>query len=456
MMSEEVIRKYADSMKELEEKEPILAAWRYEEGAPPRSVKQKLFSNLSQIKHSYVDKKLKMSTPKKGQLIVFPLSFTPATTKTILPILNELKNQNNNGFLVVRDKTLFLLKKGLVTEHIHLQKLFTLVSFNKKRKLIIQAKHFANEMAKRIPCSDKTRTRQWILDGLIMRESVKKWLDFGNSIVFDSDIAAFQKGFILGAKSRGATTFILQHGFLGEQQFPTTCNYFLCWGDYFKKQAINNFGMNEEQIVTVGCVRWDHLEEIRSQPRDEKIKRKLGGRSQRPLILLLSNSHSAKRYLNYYLPFFKSVQKLIEADFDVVVKLHPSEGGLMVYRKYLPDNIVDKLHIVPSEIDLYQALKHSDIAFQVFTAAVLEAMLLDIPVLYERGEGEKLIDFPDLGGGQWCNEKDIVEICNDLSFAGTARKTFLEKQEKFLENVLANRGKAAQFAVKTIMKKSGI
>lgn len=441
-------------MKEIESEEPILAAWRYHEGESPPAGWHYLLSDLRWIARRLANRFRHRLASPRGRVVLFPMGNTPATVGTIRPLVRALRERGASQLIITKRTTAFLTGEERDVSIVTLQELLSVrpsIGFGILRD---KARRHACSLAERLPDVDGHRAERWIFDGLIAREAATTWLRGAKALVLDSDIAGYQKGLILGAKSIGVPTFVIQHGFFGEHQFPTTADYLLTWGDYFSRIARDRFGVPEERLIAGGCPRWDHLPALRKKPRDAGIRERLGGVTGKPLVLILSNAHSARGYPEHYGPFFQSVKKLVEAEIPVALKLHPSEGGMEPYCRSLGEDPARRLTVVPPDIDLYTALRHCDVAFQVFTAAVLEAMLLGVPVLYEAGGNDsgKLTDIPDHGGGKWTREDDIVADVLILGSRGEERMAMLERQDAFLREGFAHCGRSAEFLANLILR----
>jgi len=131
------------------------------------------------------------------------------------------------------------------------------------------------------------------------------------------------------------------------------------------------------------------------------------------------------------------------------------ERNLEHYRKSLPGHIVDRLAVVPGDVNLHDALRAADVVYHVFSAAALEAMLLGVPVLFERGEGAPpLCDFPEMGGGLWATPDTAPELCRNLSPPGEMRDRCLDSQDTFIQRAMANLGRAAACVVAGLLRDS--
>ena len=93
------------------------------------------------------------------------------------------------------------------------------------------------------------------------------------------------------------------------------------------------------------------------------------------------------------------------------MKLHPAERDLQPYRQRITRDLIDRLIVLPRDVDIETALRCADIVYHVFSAAALESMALGVPTLFERGlPGDKLCDYPDLGGGEWASPNNVVDL----------------------------------------------
>lgn len=447
MLSIEEIISLAPFLKDLEYEEPLIAAWRCEAGRVKDSpINKKLHRLLGTCRDFFLRLK-SLPMPASGQAVVFPISSTPNTAGSLFPIMKELYKRNKPVFLITKRNTRYLLKERLHKGYIDLSSLISMLGLAERIKIHHKAKDASRKFKKILEEDCYGNSEQWLEYGMLVREAAKKWLGNAGMIIMDSEQRVFQKGIISAASSLGIPSVVLQHGLIDDYSFPLHANFLFCCGDYFKRQT-ESFGVNPSRVVVVGCPRWDMLSELRFVPKDLIIPKRLSNTRNKPLVLLISNTHGASFYPLHFKVYFEGVKRLVESDMNVIIKLHPIEKGLTIYKEFLDKNIVDKLKVVPEDIDLYEAIRHSDVVCHAFSTAALEAMLLGVPVLFIFAKDtHKICDFPDYGGGEWCEPKGIIERCTALGVKGSARDTLIAKQDKFTSQAIAYQGQATKVAV---------
>ena len=181
----------------------------------------------------------------------------------------------------------------------------------------------------------------------------------------------------------------------------------------------------------------------------------MGGTDGRALILLISTTHAASMYPGLCAAYFRAVQKLADSVLDVAVRLHPAEVGMSHYAPVLSPSAIQRLRVLPPSVDLYEAILNADMVYLTNSTTCLEAMLLGTPVLFT-GEGRTqgipdYVDYPDFGGGEWCDAKDVARRCQELAHQGAERSALIERQFKFLDMALVNRGCATKAVVNEIL-----
>ena len=435
----------APRMQPLEQAEPVLSAWRVEGRAIAFEPRRTRLRGVVRNARDWYGARFRCSRPQKNQVVVLSYANTPATLGSLLPIMSELRRMERPVLFISTRSTRSVLRHGLHRGSADLRFLVAGLSPLERRHAREQAMQLAGSVESAIGFRSG-RATEWIEAGLLAKAAAVKWLDGAGVVVADCDVEAERRGFFIGARQAGIPTVVVQHGLINELQFPAHASKVFCWGEYFRSQA-EQLGARREQLDVVGCTRWDDLVSLRSLPRDPGVRKLLGGRQDKPLVLLISTSHAASLYPTLHGQHFEGVRRLVDAGIDVAVKLHPNENGLSEYGKALPQAIVDRLTVVPSSVGLHTALRHVDVVYHVHSAASLEAMFLGVPVLFE-GSVRTLgfASFPDLGGGMWADASTVVKNCASLAANGSERREMLARQDAFLDTACANRGRAAETA----------
>jgi len=291
-------------------------------------------------------------------------------------------------------------------------------------------------------------------EGLAAREVAAEWLLGAGVLIADGEHEPLRKGFFLGAQRCGVPSVVLQHGVLDLGFFPMHADRLYTWGAHFQR-AVEKLGVPSEQFKPLGNPRWDALETWGGREVNRAVRASMGGVEGRPLVLLISTTHVSPIYPGLYAAFFQAVQNLADAGLDVAVRRHPAEADMSQYARALSPSARDRLHVLPPCLDLYDGIFNADVVYLTNSTTCLEAMILERPVLFTgeaRGQGiPDYLDYPEYGGGEWCDAGDIVRRCQDLAHPGPERASLIMRQSDFLKMALENRGRATGAVVDEIL-----
>lgn len=452
LLSPKEIEYYQPLLEGLEAEEPLVSAWRRHATVTPVNGGIQKWRIAFRRFRDRANQFRRVERPGPGQVVVLSYSREESARGTLLPLMTEMKKRGIPSFLVTSRDTRSLAADNLHQGTVDFETLIQNVDRKAARKIQRRARDLSSELKRVLTDGKDNHSEYWLSRGLLVHEAAMRWLRRDVVVVGDSDMEIPRKAAFLAAQGNNIPTGVLQHGLFGSHQFPLHADHLFCWGEYFKKMA-RQFDLSAKRILTTGCPRWDMLVKLRTEGRrDPCVRNALGGCRERPLVLLISNAHSADVYPDHYQAYFMGVERLLESDMDVVVKLHPAEKDLSAYKKALGEGIEKRLHVVPGTIGLHAALFHSDVVYHMFSAAALEAMLLGVPVLFERaGDAPKMCDLPDHGGGQWVEAADTVETCRVLGRDGRERQELLTRQDEFIETAFSNLGRATGATVDRIL-----
>lgn len=430
------------ALRSVETDEPTACAWRYQGGGPgvkrswPRRVLRKLRDFALRLRH--------LPRPNEGQIVVLSDGPTDATFGNLRAVMRELCRRGRPPFLITTSKTKKFLSENLHSGQVDIIQLLAAVPNRSRRMIRKTVASLAPRIREVLPNRDGG-CESWLETGLLAKAIAREWCQPAGAILVDADFEATRKGFLLGAKEAGVPSLMLQHGTWGPMMFPVHATVTACWGELSQRE-VAEYGLPRERTAALGSPRWDHLVRLREQPSLSDDRALCGGDVKRPLVLLISNTHAASKFPELYDAYFEGVARLLEcSEIDVAVKLHPSEVGLANYEARLPAKLLRRLRVTPTELGLHRPLKACDVVYHVGSAASIEAILLGVPILFERGKGTEREKYapPLYGGGEWCGPGDVVSRVNELAQAGAARDELLARQESYLDLALANRGHAA-------------
>ena len=431
---------YAPLLKKLEEEEPVVAAWRYHIRTNEsfnnkhyeQSLKNKIKSVLFRLK--------KIQLPQRKQIVFLMTSKSPSASDSLIPLITEVISRKEKPYVVVSSKTENIELSGVDKIKInHLSYHFT--DFKKLKNLEDKAKELCDCINKVVNQEHKTDW-VWIFEGLLAKEAAR-FLSGASFVVADSDKESIRKGFFIGTQNCGIKSTILQHGLFDKLLFPIHSFYHFDWGPYFSKKAAE-FGHPLERAVSLGCPRFDVIENLKSLPKEKNFFDRFNLKS-RPVVLAISNVHVYDIFSESVKTFFENVNLLIDNGVSVIIRRHPAETNKDIYLKFMGEKRIDKCGFADANENLYEIMRNCDLVYHFASASSIEAMLFGIPVLWqENAEGNPFKDIPLLGGGVNVTSKDIVDVVKELGKQGNERIKVLERQEGFLSQAVVNRGKAAQ------------
>ena len=444
------IAHYGRLLREEEAERPLLSLWRIQmPGGKRQNAKERAIQTICRVKgHLYSLRRSQQPAP--GQLVFYASANTPATLGAIAPLIRMLLENGDSPFFISNPSTQKamgdLLRDEIADYRVWLARLSYQIRKSARGEALSLARILREPFGEEY---DETISQSLEIATLAERAGAI-FLQGAGALIMETDYFPVAKGLALGARRVGVPVITVQHGLFGPHQFPMHTEALLCYGDYFRKSAIM-YGMRGDIPRVTGCPRWDIIESYRSLERNPSLRAVMGGKRGCPLPLLISDAQGKHFYKGAYPPFFRGVRRLLESGLPVAIRLHPSERGLENYSGEIPEHLLKKLTVLPKEMSLDDAIRHSDVVYNVFSTAAIEALLLDVPVLFSEPEsGPKLTDIPDSGGGMWCTEDQVVDLCTRLARDGEARGKLLRSQSRFLAEAVANRGTATERSLDAI------
>ncbi|MFH1376331.1 MAG: methyltransferase domain-containing protein [Candidatus Woesearchaeota archaeon] len=176
-----------------------------------------------------------------------------------------------------------------------------------------------------------------------------------------------EKCMIIAGKSMNIPCFRLTHGFLipdVEYTYPDNCHV-LCYNHLLKDMLLKN-GAKKENLHLVG---YSFV---------KKPKKK---------VLLCTNAfvEEGTSTIKEYESYIKELSEKLKGDFELDIKMHPSEENKEIYNK-----ISNKVYEDKNVGDKYDFLKKYDLVITFFSSIVLEAIYVDRPIIiikYKDTEG---------------------------------------------------------------------
>lgn len=435
-----------------EVKYPLLALWRMRSnGGKRRGFFEKARSTALNLKNwSYAFRNA--SQPKDGQVIFYASSHTPATLGAIIPMMRKLVERGTFPLMIVNSATADPVRGLMPKGTLDYRWLLASLNTTQRKTAREKAQHLSAILADVFREDYDENFVEVFETAAQMEEAGSTFLRGAGALIMETDFFPVAKGLALGARRANVPVIEVQHGFFGPHQFPMQCDKLLCFGNYFRREAIQ-YGMGVNIPQATGCPRWDAIETMRRCDRNPDIRARLGGGNRQPVVLLISDAQGKQWHKNLYKRYFESVSRLLESNLSVAVRFHPCENGLSNYVGEISESLLRKLMPVPDDISLWDAIRHADVAYNVISTGSMEALLLDVPVLFTAPEGQhKLTELPDHGGGAWCDEKEIVKLCHSFGSEGQERTEILERQARFLDDAIANRGNATEECLNAVCR----
>ena len=219
-----------------------------------------------------------------------------------------------------------------------------------------------------------------LFESILKRKMIK-------GIVLNHDLWELQRLCVELSKKHNIPSLIVQHGVFGEKgEEIIFADKIAVWGkmcvDIYK-----DFGNDSRKCVVTGNPKHDKLyfNPLPLESRD-RICRKLNIDTQKPIVLLLSESaqnHILSSFINKDRGAM-TIAYLVKAmlslpDKQLVVKLHPFEDkatALGIIKHFKAKNVT-----VVKDIDLYSLINASDIVITRESSATLKAMILKKPII---------------------------------------------------------------------------
>lgn len=400
---------------------------------------------------------------KNGFLFCFPYP-TPSNMNNIIPVALEAKKRGLlAGIILGRDvsREMIDLFKDIPT--ITFMNIMSLRNGWTDFELLKEAKHNLDvlfyEFRNITPDGYirlKNNTIYLMRDLIVSKKVVQSTHQLFDTwspsmIVSTSDFWPFEYQICHQGRLRGIPSSIVQHGVIGEFWWPFVANMNLLWGDYYRDKMLE-IGADPERLRVCGMPSTDILfNKYSSYEVKDKQREKL-------VCLIISQTEpTAVPYcvIEMYNLLIKEVISNTP-NISWKIKLHPRESNDFYIK--LNRNLDNKVYVFPKSTTLENAVLDSDIVFSLYSTAGLEAMMMRKPliILDVSPEIRTIAWWPSLGGGIYCNTaENIYDIIKNIVVDSEYRKYIMEKQDEFINNCFANRGKATESVIELLEKYPG-
>ncbi len=219
------------------------------------------------------------------------------------------------------------------------------------------------------------------------------------------------------------------------KSLPMLSYRFAAWGREFQ-EWMREFGVSQEQVIPVGCPRFDQL------PLPVVAPHTIHGRLQvSSKYVLLVDQQCPKRQ-----PVFKMIWEAIrdEPDFVLVVKIHPHHEKIINEYRRWSENDPRIRYVPPLEVPLYELLQEAFTVVTYFSTVGIEAAYYRKPVITPVFSGSRpSYVFYERGGSiPVSDSKEMKDILKRLTLDQNYVKQVLSAQRNYLEQVTIPDGDA--------------
>ncbi len=174
---------------------------------------------------------------------------------------------------------------------------------------------------------------------------------------------------VVTARSRGASTLLLQHGILQPFYIPLLADYMLTWGDS-SNQTLVGLGVPSQRLIALGSPRHDSMVPLNNGDARTTLLRALS-LPERPTFVFFSNGNDLMRNGNAPTEcanWLETTASQFAKEINFIVRLHPNEDGSL-YR--------DCRHLTISKgvPDLATTLEGSDWIGSLCSTVLYDALL---------------------------------------------------------------------------------
>lgn len=206
------------------------------------------------------------------------------------------------------------------------------------------------------------------------------------------------------------------------------------------KALFMSSGIPEDAIVVTGQPRYDSFASICTPQEKNPVVERLGLDKDAPVVAVatqpfvedgLWTAAQRTRFLELV------VTAVLEAGGQPLIKLHPRETGVAVYRSLLSELTDARVPIVKDEVNLATLLTACDALLTVRSTIGLEAMMLGLPVIVFEDEGATgqtdTLDYVQYGAAIGVySEKDLASTIAAVLFDANMRADLAEASKHYV------------------------
>jgi len=217
----------------------------------------------------------------------------------------------------------------------------------------------------------------------------------------------------------------------------------------FARDILIKCGVDKGMLVVTGRPAYDALVRAEEHFEKDEICRRLGLDPTRRILVYTTENLPPSESEGMVYAICKAVKE--NSGLQFMVKVHPSELDLSMYRRVTEDVGVDAL--ITRDANIYEVLYVSDVVITGFSATALDAMMLDKLVITVNFTGlEDPLPFAESGAAIGVyEEKDFVPAISRALYEEDAREKLREAREKFVyEHSYKTDGKSTERVIKLI------
>ena len=221
-----------------------------------------------------------------------------------------------------------------------------------------------------------------------------------NSIFIPYETGPYALALIIACKKNGIQTIGMQHGGLIVKHpdymhtiFLTNDNqlgmplpdYLMLFGNYFKKELMNQSGYPNDRLVVFGNPIYFEIDEIINHLKSENLRRKYNVPENKKVILFTSAQfqkyYSVGGQRDYDEQILKSLLQGFANDegYHIILKPHPVEKYLQSYEEMIKEFNCTNFEI--KQGNLFELLHIADVVVSFFSTSLIDSVFLKRPTI---------------------------------------------------------------------------
>ncbi|MDI6806455.1 MAG: CDP-glycerol glycerophosphotransferase family protein [Candidatus Aenigmarchaeota archaeon] len=270
---------------------------------------------------------------------------------------------------------------------------------------------------------------------------------------------------IAAAKKKGIPTIAIQHGIIhsthgaythkevslasNSLEYPIP-DKTAVYGKYTKNILIKRGNYPKGSVVVTGQPRYDILVEAYKIFNRDKFCERYNLNPRKKIVLIVTQTLRSKEERDTFLRSTIDMIKKIP-DIQIVIKPKPNEDGKWQRRILLEEKVKGK--VLPGRSNIFEVLYACDAMITVYSTTVIEAMILNKPVIIVNLTGEKdPMPYVESGASLGVYKKgDIVEAVRKALYDKRIKTELRKNMKKFVyEHAYKADGKATERVVDLI------